>query len=219
MNRRFIVFCHAVATAAVLGVITAVPASAETALPEWAPPSAATLTIGRSEFTFEGAQWTCQRSAGAFSAGTRLGTFSIDLKECACTGLGQTLELIAVHGEWHLVRLLKSPLHYELLLLFGPDNESAIHLECEAFGFLFLVWGAILGLISQLTPHTAELHFSTEGTTASLKETNKEYLNNAGENVTSELKGKVDSTGEGVFGVTDQEALLFMATAATIKLP
>jgi hypothetical protein len=70
-----------------------------------------------------------------------------------------------------------------------------------------------------LTPHTAELHFGTEGAGVTIKETNREYVNNAGENVTLKLKGKINSGTERTVGITETEALLFMATAATIKLP
>jgi hypothetical protein len=224
MNRRFIVFCQAIATAAILGVTTATPASAETALPEWSPPSAVTLTMGKELISLEGAKVACERSTGVFSAGTRLGTFSIDTRECLvkdepCTGLGQTSGLIEVRGEWHLVRLLKSPLHYEILLLFGPDNGSDIHLECVFSGELFLIWDGILALIVQLTPHTAELHFSTEGGGVTIKETNREYLNNSGETITLELLGKIDSSAERVVGITEENAFLSSATATTIKLP
>jgi hypothetical protein len=224
MGKRFIVLCQAVAPLAVVGVVVVASASATTALPEWSPPSAATLTMGTTTRNLEGSTTTCEKSTGVFSAGTNLGTFRIDLTGCsekgeACTGLGQTSELIEVHGEWHLVRLLKSPLHYELLLLFGPDNGSDIHFECVALDTLFLWWDGILALIVQLTPHTAELHFSTEGAGNTIKETNREYVNNAGENITLELKGKINSGTERTVGITEEKALLFSATATTIKLP
>jgi hypothetical protein len=222
--RKLKLFGVAFAAVFVFGVITVASASATTALPEWSPPSVGTATTGVGTLNLEGATVTCKKSTSGFSAGASLGTFKVDFTECtekgeACTGLGQTTELIEVHGEWHLVRLLKSPLHYEILLLFGPDNGSDIHFECVALGSLFLIWDGILGLIIQLTPHTAELHFSTEGAGNTIKETNREYLNNAGENVTLELKGKINSGTERTAGITEEKALLFSETATTIKLP
>jgi hypothetical protein len=223
--RKLKLFGVAFAAVFVFGVITVASASAATtALPEWSPPSAGTATTGVGKLNLEGAVVTCQTSEGNFTAGTSLGTFKVDFKTCTeaagpCTGLGQTTGLIEVHGEWHLVRLVKSPLHFEILLLFGPDNGSDIHFECETTGSLFLIWDGILGLIIQLTPHTAELHFSTEGAGVTIKEANREYLNNAGENITLELKGKIGSGTERVAGITEEKALLFSATATTIKLP
>jgi hypothetical protein len=205
-------------------IIVPSPPPVMTALPEWSPPSRATATARETELSLEGVTLRCASSASTLSAGTRLGTFATDFKECIekdepCTGLGQTTGLIEVHGEWHLVKLLSSPLHFELLLLFGPDNGSDIHFECVVFGWLYLLWGAMLGLITPLTPHTAELRFSTEAVGITVKEANREYLNNAGENIISELKGKIGSRPEGFVGVTEREALLFSETATTIKLP
>jgi hypothetical protein len=201
--RQLRILGSAVIMALTLGASAAAPASAASILPEFATATSATVSAGEGKLTLESTSVTCKKSTGTFGAGTRLGTFKIDFKECKsagseCKGLGQSTELIEWKGEWHLVSLLAKRDHDELwLLLPASDNSSAVHIECASLGTLMLLWGNVLGSIEEISGRTFKLSIETAGGGATLKQTVGEFGNNSAATVkVSGLKGKLNGGTE-----------------------
>jgi hypothetical protein len=171
----------------------------------------------------EGASIKCASQVGTFGAGTRLGTFVIDIKACSslgetCQGLGQSAGLIEMPGEWHLVSLLSERKQYEVFfLLAATSNTMALHVECESVGLL-LLWGSFLGTITKLSGTNFDIFIEKTGKTGSgstAKQAIIEFGNNSGTVVkVAGLKAKLGTSVERPMSVGSATSLLF--TSATI---
>jgi hypothetical protein len=210
--------------ASVMGAVGAANVYATSALPEFSHATAATGTTGLIKLTTGGgAAINCSKGAIKLGAGTKLGTFAIDAKECKslskpCLGLAQEPELIESTGEWHLVSLKTERKSYEIwFLLASTDGATAVHIECLIpVGTLLLIWGNWLGLIEEKSERTFKINIETEGSGVTLKQKFTEFGNNSGEAVTASLKEPLRLEGSSPLTVSVQEALLLTGTATRI---
>jgi hypothetical protein len=208
-----------------LGVVAVASASAESALPLFTTPTSGTATSGEGKLLVEGKTVTCTSDADTFGAGTRLGAFTIDIKNCTskakeCHGLGQSAGLIELTGEYHLVSGLRNRKSYYIwFLLAAEDGVNAVHIECASpVGTLLLLWGNILGSIAAV-PSTSTRTFKININTVDegLNQEITEFGNNNGAGVAASLKGKLDGGVERPVTVEWKEFLLFMSAPTTIS--
>jgi hypothetical protein len=199
-----------------LGTGSTTTAYAASALPEFSVATASTDTGVETAISAGPISIRCKTDVGKFGAGTKLGTFVIDFKECTslaqpCTGLAQTSGLIEVTGEWHLVSSLTNRKSYAIWFLFASsDGATAVHVECSgAEGTLTLIWGNVLALIEEKSERTFKINTETEGSGPTLKQKITEFGNNNGEIVKSSLKGRTDGGPEVPIVGLLREDLLF----------
>jgi hypothetical protein len=141
-------------------VMVASASAAHMTLPSWTVATPSTGTSGEGKLVSKAGTFTCKSDTSATSAGTNLGTYTIDLKECeetknkvTCNTKGDAAKTILTEGTWHLV--LKTSGSADVRMLWFLLKTST--LECTALATIILR-GNLLGGIEPAGKSTT--HYS-----------------------------------------------------------
>ncbi len=187
MRKRVMVGAALVGLLLAASVATSSAAAVE--LPEFGVETRFTGTDGKMKLNLTGGETKCNSGTNSFSPSSkRLGTFTIDFKECSlggkeCHSEGDAEGIVLIAGEYHLVRIKAGDAGVWFLL-------TTVKLTCKFLSLKEELKGNVLGLITPIGTKTTR--FTININVIEGKQETTEFENDGGEKVKASLEANTN---------------------------